>query len=369
MSFVSKILLPSAAFSALFFTACGGSDTSTEDAAASAPQEQPAELIPADPAAAMEAIAKGLAAGNGGILWEAMPASYQADVNEIAKLAGTKVDAEIYNKSFSFIGRLAEVADKQKEFILNTELGGEQPAEEIAKINEAWPSIMGFVNSIANSSIASTDGLQAFDGQDFFGTTVSELIKYSEGMAAISGEEIPLSAYSGVSVKALESTDTTATLEMTGPEGDVETEDFVKVEDRWVPAEMASEWTTTMADAHAQLEAIDPEQMAQSKPQIMGVIAMLDGVLTQIEAAETQEQFDQALQGAMMPIMGLMMMQGGGMGAPAAPQMPGSSVPQMRAAPTAIPDMPEAPEASATSAAPEMRPAPTAPDSPVPISQ
>lgn len=318
MSFVSKILLPSAAFSALFFTACGGSDTSTEDAAASAPEEQTA-TIPAEPAAAMEAIAKGLAAGDGGILWDAMPASYQGDVNELAKLAGTKVDAEIYNKSFSFIGRLAEVADKQKEFILNTELGGAQPAEEIAKINEAWPSIIGFFNSIANSSIASTDGLQAFDGQDFFGTTVSELIKYSEGMAAISGEEIPLSAYSGVSFKALESSDTTATLEMAGPEGDVETEDFVKVEDRWVPAEMASEWMTSMADAKAQLEAIDPEEMAQSKPQIMGVIAMLDGVLTQIEAAETQEQFDQALQGAMMPIMGLMMMQGGGMGAPAAP--------------------------------------------------
>lgn len=323
MSFVSKILLPSAAFSALFFTACGGSDTSTEDAAASAPQEQPAELaIPADPAAAMEAIAKGLASGNGGILWKAMPASYQGDVNELAKLAATKVDAEIYNKSFFFIGRLAEVANKQKEFILNTELGGPQPAEEIAKIDEAWPSIMGFVNSIANSSIASTDGLQGFDGQEFFDTTVSELIKYSEGMSAVSDGEIPLSAYSGVSVKALESTDTTATLEMTGPEGDVEVEDFVKVEDRWVPAEMASEWTTTMADAHAQLEAINPEQMEQSKPQIMGVIAMLDGVLTQIEAAETQEQFDQALQGAMMPIMGLMMMQGGGMGAPAAPQMP-----------------------------------------------
>jgi hypothetical protein len=329
MSFKSKILLPSAAFSALCFAACGGSDTPSEDAAASAPQEQPAaELtIPSDPAAAMETIAKELAAGNGGILWKAMPASYQADVNALANLAGTKVDSEIYNKSFSLIGRLAEVADKQKEFILNTELGGAQPAEQIAKMDAAWPSIMGFVNSIANSSIASTAGLQSFDGQKFCDTTVSELIKFSEGMSDISGEEIPLSAYSGVSVKALESTETTATLEMTGPEGDIETEDFVKVQERWVPAEMASEWTTSMADAKAQLEAIDPVEMAQRKPQIMGIITMLEGVLTQIEAAETQEQFDQALQGAMMPIMGLMLMQGGGMGAPTAPAAPAMPMP------------------------------------------
>jgi uncharacterized membrane protein HdeD (DUF308 family) len=82
-----------------------------------------------------------------------------------------------------------------------------------------------------------------------------------------------------------------------------------------------------MADAKAQLEAIDPLEMAQSKPQIMGIILMLEGVLTQIEAAENQEQFDQALQGAMMPIMGLMMMQGGGMGAPTAPAAPAMPMP------------------------------------------
>ena len=65
----------------------------------------------------------------------------------------------------------------------------------------------------------------------------------------------------------------------------------------------------------------------------MGVLTMIDGVLTQIAAAETQEQFDQSLQGAMMPIMGLMMMgqsMGGGMSAPAAP---------MPAAPSSMPSV------------------------------
>jgi hypothetical protein len=74
-----------------------------------------------------------------------------------------------------------------------------------------------------------------------------------------------------------------------------------------------------MADAKAQLEAITPEQITQNKPQILGALTMFESVLLQIEAAETQEQFDQALQGAMMPIMGLIMMQqgmGGGQSAP-----------------------------------------------------
>ena len=55
----------------------------------------------------------------------------------------------------------------------------------------------------------------------------------------------------------------------------------------------------------------------------MGMITMLDGILTQLNTAETQEQFDQALQGAMIPI-GLLMMQsmGEGIGAPEIPVAP-----------------------------------------------
>jgi hypothetical protein len=301
----SKILSSATALSLLLLTACGG---------------KPA--IPDAPDAAMETIAQELAAGNGGILWQAMPASYQADVAGIVQLAGTKVDAEVYDQGFGLLGRLAEVADKQKEFILNTQLAGPQPAEQVAKIEAAWPSIIGFVQTIAGSSIASVEGLQAFNGQAFFDTTVSDLIGYAEDLSELSGEENPLKLGA---VKLLESTDTTAKLEFTSHDGEVETEEFTKVENRWVPTEMATEWTTQMADTRGQLEAITPEEMAQNKPQIMGVITMMQGVLTQIEAAETQEQFDQALQGAMMPIMGLIMMQqgmGGGQGAPAMPVAP-----------------------------------------------
>jgi hypothetical protein len=300
-----------AALSLALLTACGGKPT-----------------IPDAPDAAVEAIASELAAGNGGILWEAMPASYQADVNGIVQLAGAQVDAELYNKGFSLLGRVAEVADKQKSFLLNTQIGGGSvPAEQKAKLEAAWPSIIGFVQTIVTSPVSSVEGLQAFDGQSFFDGTVSSLIQYSEDLSTMGGEELPLSAYSDLAVKIVTSTDSSATLEMTAPDGHVETEDFTKVENRWVPAEIAASWQTSIADARAQLNAIDPAEVAQKKPQIMGVITMLEGVLMQIEGAETQEQFDQALQGAMMPIMGLMMMQQGMGGSQAAPAMPTPSAP------------------------------------------
>lgn len=315
MKLSSKMLIPGAALCALFMTACGGSE------------EIPAEMtdvtIPDAPDAAIEMIAQELADRNGGILWEAMPASYQGDLNSIAQLAGTKIDAELYNRSFALIGRLADVADKQKTFILNTELRGKQPAEQIARIEAAWPSIIGFVKSICGSAIASAEGLQSFDGQSFFETTVSSLLGYTGGIASVGGEKDP---FEFGTIQLVESNENTAVLELVSPDGIAQSEEFTKVEGRWVPTEMASEWVTTMAEAKAKLEAISLEEIAKNKPQFIGIMTMVEGILTQLEVAETQEQFDQALQGAMMPLMGLMMMQGG-MGNGSAPAAPTPAMP------------------------------------------
>ena len=298
--FITHKIFPSCAtFVALIFTACDAGVSSAEF------------TIPDEPSAAIQTIADEMLVGNCSILWHAMPSSYQADVNAIAKLAGAKVDPEIYDKSFGLVGRFAEVADKQKSFILNTKLGGEQLAEQVAEVEAAWPSIIGFVQAIAASSISSSAGLRAFDGQVFSEQTLPVLFKYSNDLAALSDEENPLGSLEFDSLKTVVSTDTTAVIEITFINGDVETEDFVKVENRWVPIEMATNWSTQMADAKKKLEAISSEEMAKNKPQIMGMITMLDGILTQLEKAETQEQFDQALRGAMMPI-GMLIMQGMG---------------------------------------------------------
>lgn len=311
MFITHKTFFPYAAVVALFFTACGAGISSTT------------VTIPDEPSTAMQTIADEVIAGNYSILWHAMPTSYQTDINAIARLAGSKVDPEIYDKSFGLFGRFAEVADKQKLFILNTSLVGEQPAEQIAEIEATWPSIIGFVQTIVTSSISSSAGLRAFDGQVFSEETLPELFKYSNDLAAISNEENPFGSLQFGSLKTLESTDTTAVLEITFASGDVKAVDFTKVENRWVPAEIAINWSTEMAAAKKQLQAISSEEIAKNKPQLMGMITMLDGILTQLNTTKTQEQFDQVLQGAMIPI-GLLVMQsmGEGIGAPAKPAAP-----------------------------------------------
>ena len=291
-----KTFFSSAAMLVLFLTACSANISSTK------------VTIPDDPSAAMQTIADEVAAGNYSILWHAMPASYKTDINAIAQLAGSKVDPEIYDKIFGLVGRFAEVADKQKSFILNTSLGGALPADQIDEIEAAWPSIIGFVKTIVTSSISSSAGLRAFDGEIFSEQTLPALFKYSNDLGVLSKEENPFLSLEFESMKTLENTDKTAVLEIAFNKGGVETKGFIRVENRWVPTKIATNWSTEMAAAKKHLEVISSEEIAKNKPQLMGMITMLDGILTQLDTAETQEQFDQALQGAMVPI-GLLMMQ------------------------------------------------------------
>lgn len=321
MKISEKLLTGSALLClSLILSACGGQ--SEEPSSAEGPVE-----IPEAPDAAVQTIAHELADGNTGILWQAMPASYQSDLNEIAQLAGTKIDPEIYNQTFGLFGRLGAVVNEQKAFVVNNQFFAQQPEEEKAKMEAAIPAIAKLLNTITSSPIASAEGLQNFSGHEFFETTVSKLTDDIAELAKLSGEEgFTMDSLREMTVSVVESGEGTATLQMEVPGEEPETEVFTQVEGRWVPQEMAAEWSASMADAKAQLNAITPEQIEAQKPQILGVLTMFDGVLNQLESAETQAEFDQALQGAMMPIMGLMMMgQGGGMGpsmGPQTPQMP-----------------------------------------------
>jgi hypothetical protein len=254
----------------------------------------------------MRKIADELGKGNAGIIWVATPASYQKDVTELVQLAGTKLDADVYDRGFSLLTKLSDMLDKQRAFILSSQMAGQMPNK--AEVEANWGSGVAMLRSLATSKLATVEGLKTFDGAAFLGSTGSEILSLAHKMSANSKdgpltEQIKKTQFTAESVTA-----TTATLTMKDGEGSTQTASLIKVDGRWVPAEMAAEWTAKIAEAKTSLTNLNPEEMAQSKPQILGALAMAEGVIAQLDAAKTQAEFDQALQGAMMPLMGRMMM-------------------------------------------------------------
>lgn len=260
-------------------------------------------IFPDEPVLALELITRELAEGNGGIIWDAMPASYQNDINSVAHLLAEKVDAELYNKIFYLIRRIIDVANKQEKFIFNTNFGDKISEENLVKVEAAWSPIIGLTKCLSRSSIANADGLKSFDGQSFFGSTVSSLIRYTTDIVLSSGGKKPFE-YS--SIDLLESNNKRTILGLTSASGTVQRMEFTNLQGRWIPTNISSEWVKTMAEFKRKLEAINPEELAKNKPRLIALIAMLEGVLKQMDMAETQVQFDLSLQRAVLPLVGLL---------------------------------------------------------------
>ena len=86
-------------------------------------------VLPDAPDAAVQTIISEFANGNSAIIWQAMPASYQNDVNGLMHIAGSKLNKKAYEKAFSLFARFAEVIQQQQPFIVNSSFLQNQPAE------------------------------------------------------------------------------------------------------------------------------------------------------------------------------------------------------------------------------------------------
>ena len=124
----------------------------------------------------------------------------------------------------------------------------------------------------------------------------------------MSGDTTALADYATTTVTTVESDDQQATLLITLPGQEAEEVTFIKVEERWVPVELETDWAKTIEEMRASLQKFSAEEFEAQKTQIMGAITMMDGVLNQIASAQTQEQFDKSLKDSTMPLMGIFMM-------------------------------------------------------------
>ena len=70
-----------------------------------------------DPGVAIQSLLNAVSNGEMGAAWEAMPARYQKDVNDVVHLAAEKMDKEIYDKIFVVLAKGIDVFKKQKKFI------------------------------------------------------------------------------------------------------------------------------------------------------------------------------------------------------------------------------------------------------------
>jgi hypothetical protein len=282
------------------------------------------------PDAAVRDLMIKLQAGNFRALWDALPASYQADVNKLVQTFGQNMDADVWNAGTRIVGKAVSVLKDKKTFILGYP-ALQQPGVDLSAADKNWDAIVGLLDAIVQSELTDLDKLKSFDVAVFLDGTGKEISAKMVALAEaveqdFDPEAMPLPGeFPGAEVVQMADVENvefttvsmegdTATIRMAKADGTTEDHEAVRVEGKWLPKEMVDGWSETMAKADDFLTTAMPEQLQQNKEQLLSPISplkMVEGVLDQMLAAQTQEDFNQVIDGIMQMVGGMM---GGGEG-------------------------------------------------------
>lgn len=291
-------------------------------AEASAPyQEWPESATPED---LLRHVSAQIKAGHPRVLWDALPPTYQQDIQSLVRLFADEMDAEQYAATLQLTSRLAHALHEKQEFVLGyPKLAMLTPETREAFIAGLTPAI-GTTAGLSDPEGLSLENLKSMElaaiiaqKDESMGAHLTQLL-----IAIASATEPGLlrAIVAGDGAIVMEGADR-AKLTLTPPQEEVTepgaplppsvaaaippnaaaarnrpapTLTLVRVEERWLPEGMAKGWAQSVARMHEQLSGLS-EKMAANGGQSMAVSMTLEPLVTRLQAASTQEEFNAVL--------------------------------------------------------------------------
>jgi hypothetical protein len=221
------------------------------------------------------------------------------------------MDADLWNRTFTVLGKITRVAKDKKEFLLGT-IGEAQiqqlDAEDLQELEENWDRVVAIFETIAESDIKTVEGLKGLDPEKFLSTTGSRLSRnFKDLVTAVADDEAAdvFAQLGQTKVTVVKSETDKATLSIETPDQPAKTVEMTRFEGKWLPAEMVAGWDTGIAQLKQSIATID--FTGPSREMYLGILGQFEQTLDQMLAANSQAEFDQATAG-LKAMAGAMMM-------------------------------------------------------------
>ncbi len=236
------------------------------------------------------------------VIWTALPESYQQDITEVTAIFAEKMDPAIYDKTMELSLRAVEVLKEKKDLIFES-TSFQATQVDPAEIDKALDPTFAIAETLLSSQISTLYGLGTIDWEQFLGTTGAAVFEHASALQLEEGED-PLGELATLEAEIVAETEDTATLMLKTANEDPEEVEMVRVEGRWIPADLAQQWPEMMANARQHLDEMTPETMSAMKTQAMMGLGMAEGLIEQIATIESAEQFDAAVGPLLQGLMG-----------------------------------------------------------------
>jgi hypothetical protein len=258
------------------------------------------------------------------VYWDALPASYQKDVEEVANLAISKVDPAIFVQIENVGKRAIKVLRTKKEMVLATPMVQQVPGD--VQLPRIYDPAVDLLEAYVVSDFLKPQRIKEGRIRDLLGNYMRNANAKMEQLIAVLPADLPFRDQFAVGIPEgfryeLEEIGSKASLKLLYREQPPVPMVLVQEQGRWLPEQLVENWSAQVKQIKAQIQNVTPEQMAQAKQQVGAVIGLtINPVIGQLENASSQAEFDEAINNIAETVKGLTsMIRPPGIGAPIQP--------------------------------------------------
>lgn len=251
--------------------------------------------------------------------WGLLPPSYQGRINKVLQKGAMRfADQELLNAYQGVLREMVELMKDKQEFFIATPVLPFHADPEKARAK--WGDLVARMNRVADSELFDALPLKKFDGQRFAAGPAADLMAiYNEllGLAPENPVAEMQERLNKAKFEVVESSGTTTTLSLASDEGVPQTYKFQKVEGYWLPEPFINAFATMMNNAETSIDSYSAEDFEKQKAILVGQATGVQEYLKGLRAIDTQEKFDEELNGLAMTLLPFMFGEAGGETAPA----------------------------------------------------
>jgi hypothetical protein len=232
------------------------------------------------------------------VLWDAMPASKQKQLEELMVAFASKLDS----RSFDMLRRtrtsIIDILRKQQKFILNSSVL-RIPSDLVAQIEPNYPGMIDFVDNLVSKDLFDGKRMQKGDMRGLLDGYTTKLSKSAEKMILSLPKDNPIRTQYE-QAKSLTLSGPNYRIDKTSSTPPI---NLVLSEGRWLPKELVENWDSTMAQAKAGIATMKTDQIQQG---LSAVLLIANAPLNNLKNAKSQAEFDKVLEelSALLPPMG-----------------------------------------------------------------
>lgn len=292
-----------------------------------------------------------LLAGHLRVMWDGLPPSYQADVEEVVIAFANEMDPVAWQDMLGSVNRITELLASRERWIFSYPAIAEAGADE--SFRDGYRAVLGSLQTVFDPDVVTLERLQEGNLDELIAERDALLAGYLYSLIALADGAFDFDP-SQIEVKMIDDNRGTVAFKPSGAEerpgpadaspgaeppgypgqgspgypgqgssgypgqgssmqSAVQTQTFVLVEGRWVSEEIANEWDEQIAALQEQINNELPNQLAEMRSGLEAFKALLDQYLGPLEEAESQAEFHASIDRLAGQAAGVAMQAFGGM--------------------------------------------------------